>query len=328
MPRNSLSRALKCAVEPISQTKSADYPLPVSSPSMPRIIVVDRPAPAPAALPFYISRTVVALQHVRRMRGGSQPQLMRCSDGGYYVVKFQNNPQGTRILANELLAAHLADWLHLPVPQAAVVEVSVELIEGTEGLVIELGRGRIAFQSGKCFGSRHVSQPCIPHEFSVPTVLDFMPGELLRRITNLADFAGMLVFDQWTCNTDGRQAIFVQVNDSSNYKVFMIDNGFCFNATEWSFPDGPLRGIYARTIVYDGIKGFDAFEPWLDRLEHGNDAVTLAVAASHVPTEWYGADHDGLARMLNRLDRRRHLVRELLWSTWKAKRASFKNWHS
>jgi len=28
------------------------------------------------------------VEHIRPMRGGSQPHLMRCSDGHYYVVKF------------------------------------------------------------------------------------------------------------------------------------------------------------------------------------------------------------------------------------------------
>ena len=37
------------------------------------------------------------------MPGGAQPHLMRCSDEQYYVVKFQNNPQHRRVLANELL---------------------------------------------------------------------------------------------------------------------------------------------------------------------------------------------------------------------------------
>src|ERR1019366_4957645 len=41
---------------------------------------------------------VQAVQHVRRMRGGAQSHLMRCADGFYYVVKFQNNPQHTRVL--------------------------------------------------------------------------------------------------------------------------------------------------------------------------------------------------------------------------------------
>jgi len=34
--------------------------------------------------------------------------LMLGADGHVYVVKFQNNPQHTRVLANELLASRLA----------------------------------------------------------------------------------------------------------------------------------------------------------------------------------------------------------------------------
>src|ERR1041384_6339969 len=43
---------------------------------------------------------VEAVQHVRRMRGGAQAHLMRADDGHFYVVKFQNNPQHLRVLAN------------------------------------------------------------------------------------------------------------------------------------------------------------------------------------------------------------------------------------
>ena len=51
---------------------------------------------------------VSAVQHIRKMRGGSQAQLLRASDGHYYVTKFQNNPQHVRILANEFLGSRLA----------------------------------------------------------------------------------------------------------------------------------------------------------------------------------------------------------------------------
>jgi len=37
------------------------------------------------------------------MRGGAQSHLMRCDDGYYYVVKFQNNLRHKRVLVNELL---------------------------------------------------------------------------------------------------------------------------------------------------------------------------------------------------------------------------------
>jgi hypothetical protein len=96
-----------------------------------------------------------AVEQVRRMRGGAQAQLIRCSDDGYYVVKFQNNPQGQCILANELLGTRLAAPLGLAAPQAAVVEVREELIAHTEDLVMQLGRGHAPCRAGLQFGSRY-----------------------------------------------------------------------------------------------------------------------------------------------------------------------------
>ena len=77
-----------------------------------------------------------AVEHVRRLRGGAQSHLLRCDDGDYYVVKFKNNPQGVRILANEMLAGKLARTLGLPVPEPEVVEVSEWLVEHTPEMYI------------------------------------------------------------------------------------------------------------------------------------------------------------------------------------------------
>ena len=68
--------------------------------------------------------TVRAVEYIRRLRGASQPCLMRGDDGRIYVVKFQNNPQHVRVLANEMLAARLGCLMGLPVPDPAVVEGS------------------------------------------------------------------------------------------------------------------------------------------------------------------------------------------------------------
>jgi hypothetical protein len=144
----------------------------------------------------------LAVEQIRRMRGGAQAQLMRCEDEGYYVVKFVNNPQGARILANELLGTRLAARLGLPTAAAAVVEVREALIENTEDLAIQLGRGHTRCRAELQFGSRYPGSP------AETVVYDFLPDEQLRDVVNLADFLGMLVFDKWTCNTNGRQAIF------------------------------------------------------------------------------------------------------------------------
>jgi hypothetical protein len=92
---------------------------------------------------------VLAVEQVKRMRGGAQAHLMRCANGGYYVVKFQNSPQGLPIPANELLATRLARRIGLPSPEAELVEARDELIAHSEDLVIQLGCGRALCTAGK-----------------------------------------------------------------------------------------------------------------------------------------------------------------------------------
>ena len=70
-----------------------------------------RPVAASVQTPW-----VRAQEFIRRMRGASQPWLVRCEDGESYVVKFQNNPQHARVLANEMLASRLARLVGLPAP--------------------------------------------------------------------------------------------------------------------------------------------------------------------------------------------------------------------
>jgi hypothetical protein len=67
---------------------------------------------------------VTAVQQIRRMRGGAQSQLMLGADDQLYVVKFQNNPQDRRVLANELMATRLAEAAGLSVPGCEVIEVT------------------------------------------------------------------------------------------------------------------------------------------------------------------------------------------------------------
>ena len=221
---------------------------------------------------------IKALEQIRRMRGGAQSHLMRCSDGNYYVVKFQNNPQHRRILVNELLGTRLASRLGLPTAPVEVVEVGAELIRLTPELCIELPRSRTPCAAGLQFGSRY---PGDPRQMALH---DFLPDEKLHEVENLHDFAGMLVFDKWACNTNGRQTVFFEeaartggvtpvatvlgpragegevtrgtpvqgepaqeeargeAGRGRAYRTVMIDQGFCFIAGEWNFPDAPLRG--------------------------------------------------------------------------------------
>ena len=261
-----------------------------------------------------------AVEHVRRLRGGAQSHLMRCDDGHYYVVKFQNNPQGVRILTNEMLGAKLARTLGLPVSEPEVIEVSEWLIEHTPELYIQWGKKRMPCASGFQFGSRF---PCDP--LRTP-VYDFLPDAQLENVTNRDTFCGMLVFDKWACNCDSRQSVFhASAGGGGKYVATMVDQGFCFNANEWSFPDSPLRGLYSRQAVYGGVTGMESFEPYLGRLENLGDEF-LEEAAGAVPPEWYDGDTDGLAQLLNELAERRGRVAEMILQCRFSAPQSFPKW--
>jgi hypothetical protein len=167
----------------------------------------------------------------------------------------------------------------------------------------------------------------------------------------------MLVFDKWTCNTNGRQTLFYRASENSDgrhspggnrdtaspepesspagfgagfgarerYSTVMIDQGFCFNAGEWNYPDAPLRGLYARNRVYEGVTGMESFAPWIRRVENFTDRV-LQDFAKEVPPEWYYDDFDALKRLLEQLLRRVKRLEELILDAKRSNRQPFPNW--
>ena len=263
--------------------------------------------------------SIAAIQHVRRMRGGAQSHLMRCSDGHYYVVKFQNNPQHPRVLVNDWLGTRLAEMIGLPVPVAAIVEVQPWLIEHSPDLRIELGGRRITITAGPSFGSRYVVSPWEGQ------VYDYLPETMMDKVRNLQEFAGILAFDKWTCNADGRQAAFWKLPRERKFTACFIDQGYCFNAGEWSFPDAPLRGVFGRNDVYAGITGWDRFEPWLSRIE-GFSESSLWRLLDEIPAEWVDGAIKELERLVLRLLMRRSRVRELILDFKDSSRRPFPNW--
>lgn len=244
---------------------------------------------------------------------------MRCSDGQFYVVKFRNNPQHLRVLTNEMLATRLAERAGLPVPQTEVVEVDEWLVEHTPELHIQLAHQVIRCEPGLQFGSRYAVNPLEGQ------VLDHIPIEMLDRVKNLEDFAGMLVMDKWTGNANGRQAAFWRKLRERKYTATFIDQGYCFNAGEWTFPDFPLRGVYARNEVYSGVRGWESFEPWLTRVEKMNADIIWDLAGE-IPPGWYGDAWDELKKLVKSLIARRDRVRELIGAFRFSPRRPFPEW--
>jgi hypothetical protein len=235
------------------------------------------------------------------------------------VVKFQNNPQHTRVLANEYLATRLAASIGLTVPACDVVEVTEWLIANTPELLIQVPGGRERCRAGLHFGSRFVGG-LMPGQ-----VVDTLPEAQLAEVKNLREFAGMLVIDKWTSNVNGRQAVFGKRPRERRYTATFIDQGYCFNAGEWKLIDTPLRGVFASNLVYERVVGWESFEPWLARVE-GIDPQIIWSAAEAIPPEWYGGDTAELEQLVEALMARRALVRELIDGFRESHRMPFPHW--
>ena len=202
-------------------------------------------------------------------------------------------------------------------------------------MTMEVGRKSRLCEPGLHFASRF---PVDPHRRAV---YDYLPLSLLDRVINLAAFRGMVAFDKWVSNANGRQAVFFRdraerwrlPDDDSPafaprslaYAANMIDHGFAFNAQNWEFPDSPERGLYSRREIYKDVAGYDDFQPWLERIESCPTEV-LDDAAKRIPPAWYEDDWEALETMLDKLHRRRMRVAELVRESKNAGRDPFPNW--
>ncbi len=239
---------------------------------------------------------------------------MVADDGHEYVIKFQGNPQTTRVLANDYLAGRLARMIGLNVPEPTVIHVDLETINECK-IEFQFAGTQMTPIAGLQFGSRLIVDE---------NVHDWLPISWMGNIRNATEFAGILAFDKWTGNADGRQVIFHKKRSQRKYTAAFIDFGYCFNAAEWNFPDFPLRGAYARQEVYAHIESWNDIEPWLSRIERYPEANLLSIA-QEIPSEWYGARQD-LDRLVDSLFERRRAVRGLIDNFRRSVRNPFPNW--
>ncbi len=272
-----------------------------------------------------------ACKLIRKMRGGAQAHLMEAEDGGFYVVKFINNPQHRRILVNEWLAGALLRYLQIHAPDTAIIELTEDFIADNPELYLSVGSKREPIPAGLHFGSRLAVHP------DRVAIYDFLPDKLLGKVENRADFLGILVFDTWIGNADSRQAVFFRARAKTwtplkgeaparvGFFAHMIDHGFAFNGASWDFQDLPIQGLYFRTSVYDEALSLDSFQPWLSMVENFPLAV-IDAAWKQIPSVWLQGDEDQLERLLENLLKRKTRVGSLISEARRKRPTAFANW--
>jgi hypothetical protein len=200
--------------------------------------------------------------------GGSQPHLLD-TDGGSFLVKVANNPQGARVLPNELVGGLCLAWLGVRAPAPAIVEVSQDVIDDSGGAKFANGT---ALASGSAFGSEYwQSDPA-----------GIVDG---AAIENAVDVAGTMAFDLWLHNYDGRQARVRRSPARGKYEYFAVDQGFVLGQPDWDADSLQRQLSDEATIAYPVEVKRSLILPFIERLRSFSEADADHIV-SQIPSEW------------------------------------------
>ncbi|MNJ52778.1 hypothetical protein D3C77_481310 [compost metagenome] len=239
-------------------------------------------------------------QYIQPLPGWSMPHLVLCSDGNHYVIKLLSNPQGVKVLVNELICSQLAKKMDLPIPDGKVIFIPKGVNNSPSS------------QEGPHFGSRF-----IPHGILHPSDLD------LARCTNIGQAADMILFDYWLDNNDRH----IWTQDKQNLiiaggpepKLWMIDQANVFNGPHWNAKTllnkmnnftAYWGTLYQRFVPF--IDGSHPFRESLSKL-HSLTRDDLFNASSNIPVEWGVSERD-VVSLVNYMEHRRNAMNSLIQS--------------
>jgi len=153
--------------------------------------------------------------------GGSEPHVFDTADG-HYMVKVRNNPQGLRVLTNELVGGLCLDWLRVNHPESAVIMIDQALIDLSPEAKFRNGQ---KLEHGEAFGSKYWQS-------------DPSGTVSVNLIENKADAAGTLALDTWLPPSDSRQyRLRASKEAPGRYDYFPVDQGHQFGNPNWTAND-------------------------------------------------------------------------------------------
>ncbi len=167
----------------------------------------------------------------------SKAQRIIANDNTSYIVKFKNNPQSTRVLANEIIANSIAKLINIPIPEFSIINIDDKLVKHINNI------NKVDFISGNQFASKYISNsfvatgefevPLVPINTYVPTTYLLNENfETLKKTINFQDWTKVIIFETLIQNIDFRKQN-ILFNNKIN-KFYTIDHGFAFKNQKWS----------------------------------------------------------------------------------------------
>jgi len=219
----------------------------------------------------------VVTKHIRNLRGGSQPILVRASDGLYYIAKFANNLQGPNLLFNESVGNELYRACGLAVPSWKPLVVTDRFLDKNPKCWMHTPEERLRPTSGLCFGSQLLGR-------EGTGLLEILPESSHSHIRNRTAFWLAWLIDVCAEHVDNRQAVFV-VAAGGWLDAFFVDHGHLFGGPEPDRLQDFSKVRYLDPRIYP-----DASQKGLLKVQkavHDLDIDSLwQTVMKTVPTDW------------------------------------------
>jgi hypothetical protein len=234
----------------------------------------------------------VILRFIRNLHGGSQPILVRASDGLTYVVKFANNLQGANLLFNESAGSELYRACGLEGPAWKPLLVTDAFLDDNPDCWLQTPEGRLRPASGLCFASRFLGGEGV-------RLLEILPGSSFKRIRNHEDFWLAWLIDICARHADNRQAVFQEDAQGWLHASF-IDHGHLFGGPEGDKLLHFQASRYLDARIYQNVSQQHLLN--VQRVAASLDVDRLWQEVQGLPEEWKTASAlDGLTQCFARL---------------------------
>ena len=182
-------------------------------------------------------------------------------------------------LANELMAAALADAAGMPIPGAHLAKVPQGVMTANKGPTLSDG-SRLAF------GSVDARTPPVAQLYQGQNAS--VQRKVRERLAEWDGVGGLYGFDSWIANTDRHERNLLFSGDK---KVWLIDHGHCFTGPKWTPANFDPANVYSNKL-----------KSWLTPVMSDARRTAVASAAGGVPEKVKDLDLNRVGELNHVLD--------------------------
>ena len=216
-----------------------------------------------------VARAISILDEIKT--SGHSPLKVQCDDGNIYIVKKRKHHDCDTAITSEFICNYLCKIWNLETPEAALVSVSLELIN--DHPKSQYHRPNL-YKDYLCFGSKF-NEDAIDLEISDLSTTK----QNLKVFENPLDFLKIGLFDLWVVNIDRKPKnlnLMKLISTQSKFHFLAIDHAYAFDDMVYDQINPKAELSINESILSLGFAKF-TYNNFLNTLDIDNELYTYYI---------------------------------------------------